>query len=669
MYFKVAAKNVKKSFKDYSVYFLTLTLAVCIFYSFNSLSAQKVMFDLSKKGTAEVIETLSEGISYISILVSIILGGLILYANNFLIKRRNKEFGLYMMLGMSRSKISGILMCETIIVGVLSLACGLIIGLFLSQVLSLVVVKLFEFDMTSYRFIFSLPAVGRTALYFSIMFVLVMIFNVLIISKYKIIDLLKSSVKNEKVRFKHPLIFIAGLIVSIVCIITAYKKVLVLKRAELISTDIVLPIILGVLGTFIFFFSITGAAFYILKRCRSVYFKKLNIFTVKQISSKINTNFISMSVICLMLFVTITALCTGLGFKNALESGTKEANPYDASIYININEEDKCHDVRESLKKLGIKISSEDKTAYFNKYQGDMKISYLIGNDKDDKKLEDNATFIKISDYNNLRKLRNEKPVTLLNDEILMTANTARTLPQVEKYMKNNSTVKLEGKVYKIKNKKVVEENFTDEYAKNNYFTIIINDKFCEGKRIASSNLNINFVKDREKNEKSIEQKVKSFIDTASDPEFEQIGFVKMTTRSRNSQTNKTGTSTILFVIIYLGIIFLISSMAVIALQQLCEASDSIERYQSLKKIGADKKSIYKTIFKQVLIYFSMPVLLALIHSVVGIKVANSFIAMYNKPDIMVPSLMTALVFMIIYVLYFYAAYNGYKNIVKSKIE
>ncbi|MDY5912233.1 MAG: FtsX-like permease family protein, partial [Inconstantimicrobium porci] len=201
MYFKVAAKNVKKSFKDYSVYFLTLTLAVCIFYSFNSLSAQKVMFDLSKKGTAEVIETLSEGISDISILVSIILGGLILYANNFLIKRRNKEFGLYMMLGMSRSKISGILMCETIIVGILSLACGLIIGLVLSQVLSLVVVKLFDFDMTSYRFIFSLPAVGRTALYFGIMFILVMIFNILIISKYKIIDLLKSSVKNEKVRF------------------------------------------------------------------------------------------------------------------------------------------------------------------------------------------------------------------------------------------------------------------------------------------------------------------------------------------------------------------------------------------------------------------------------------------------------------------------------------
>ena len=123
-----------------------------------------------------------------------------------------------------------------------------------------------------------------------------------------------------------------------------------------------------------------------------------------------------------------------------------------------------------------------------------------------------------------------------------------------------------------------------------------------------------------------------------------------------------------LFIGIYLGIVFLISSMAVLALQQLCEASDSIERYVALKKLGADKKNINKTIFIQTLIYFSLPVVLALVHSIVGIKVANEFIMLYNSPNIFGPSLITAGMFMIVYAIYFYTTYTGYKNIVKNNI-
>ena len=198
MYSKIAFKNVKKSFKDYTIYFFTLMLAVCIFYTFNSVESQKAMSELTSSGECYV-DILSKVISYVSVFIAFILGSLILYANNFLVKKRNKELGIYMTLGMSKNKISKILILETIIVGILSLISGLILGLIFSQGLSILVVKLFGLKMSTYSFVISGKAMIKTVLYFGIMFLLVMIFNSFVISKYKIIDLLTVGRKTEEI--------------------------------------------------------------------------------------------------------------------------------------------------------------------------------------------------------------------------------------------------------------------------------------------------------------------------------------------------------------------------------------------------------------------------------------------------------------------------------------
>ena len=196
MYSKIAIKNVKKSFKDYTIYFLTLTLAVCIFYTFNSIESQKALTEMSSSGK-EYTEMLTTMISYMSVFVAVILGGLILYANNFLIKKRNKELGIYMTLGMGKTKISKILIYETIIVGIVSLVSGLILGLIVSQGLSILVSKLFYIAMSEYEFVISLSSMVKTIGYFAVMFLLVMVFNTYVISKYKIIDLLTIGRKTE----------------------------------------------------------------------------------------------------------------------------------------------------------------------------------------------------------------------------------------------------------------------------------------------------------------------------------------------------------------------------------------------------------------------------------------------------------------------------------------
>ncbi|EDQ96623.1 efflux ABC transporter, permease protein [Intestinibacter bartlettii DSM 16795] len=664
MYSKIAFKNVKKSFKDYTIYFFTLMLAVCIFYTFNSIESQKAMSEITSSGESYV-DILSKVISYVSVFIAFILGSLILYANNFLVKKRNKELGIYMTLGMSKNKISKILILETIIVGILSLISGLILGLIFSQGLSILVVKLFGLKMSTYSFVISGKAMIKTVLYFGIIFLLVMIFNSFVISKYKIIDLLTVGRKTEEVKFKSNIVYLITFILCVISLVTAYKLILEVGLLGIKDKKFLISILLGVVGTFLFFFSLSGFILYIVKKNKKIYFKGLNIFIVKQINSKVNTNFISMSVICLMLFMTIGMLSTGFSFKNAIESGLKDSTPYDASANLYIDEGEKANDIQKSLEYIGVKFNKEDKVVYYDLYTDNKTISEALNLNANMRSI---MNYMKLSDYNKIRALDNQNAIELNKDEVLITSNYANTLEAIQNYVKNNDSIKIENKSYKIKDKKVIEENLKTNFMKDNMITVIVNDDICDNMTLVSSNINVNFVGEgKEKRESDFTNKIYSYKTT--DTDYDKIGFVLGASRTEIYESNKGMTTIVLFIGIYIGIVFLISSMAVLALQQLSEASDSIDRYKSLKRLGASEKDINKTIFIQTLVYFSLPVILAFIHSVIGIKVANDFVSVYNKPDIMGSSLITAVIFMIVYIIYFYITYSGYKNIVKNKIH
>ena len=664
MYSKIAIKNVRKSFKDYSIYFLTLTLAICIFYSFNSIESQKALMEMNAS-TKSHVEMLKNMISYMSVFVSVILCSLILYANNFLVKKRNKELGIYMTLGMEKVKISKILVFETIIVGIVSLVSGLILGLLVSQGLSILLLKLFEFNMSEYNFVISISSIIKTIVYFGIMFLLVMIFNTYIISKYKIIDLLTIGRKTEDIKFKSPFVYTITFILCIISLIIAYSMVLKVGLNPK-NPKFIMSIVLGVIGTILFFYSLAGFALYIVKKNKNIYFKGLNIFVVKQINSKINTNFISISIICLMLFLTIGILSTGFGFKSALNAGLKGATPFDASATMIVHEKCKVKNIKESFEKVGIKFNKGDKVAYYDEYINGNKLSDVMQGQYSGR-VDFEVAYIKSSQYNEIRKLRGEKSITLSKDEVLITSNATEVVPSIEEYMKNNKIIKIDNKAYNIKNKKVIKDNLRTDFTETNALTVVVNDKLCDSMEISSSIVNINFASDNnEKSQENFDKRLKSKYSSTS---FYEVGTVSGGSRNAMYNDNNGMTSTILFVGIYLGIVFLISSMAVLALQELSEASDSIDRYVSLKKLGASKNSISKTIFTQTLMYFSIPVGLALVHSVVGIQVANNFISRLNKPDIGASSLMTVGILMLVYAVYFYTTYQGYKNIVIKKLN
>ncbi|MEG1133782.1 MAG: ABC transporter permease [Cellulosilyticaceae bacterium] len=665
MYFKLARNNVKKSLRDYTLYFLTLTFAVCIFYSFNAIESQQAMFELNGN-QANYMEMLTQLIGWVSVFVSLILGGLIIYANNFLVKKRKKELGVYMTLGMGKNKISRILLFETFLIGIVALISGLGLGVVLSQGLSVVTANLFEVGMNKYQFIISGGAIVKTSLYFGLIFVVVMIFNTWIISKYQLIDLLYATKKNEEMRAKNPKLIIGIFMTSVIMIAIAYGFVI---KAGLDAANILfqLSIAFGVLGTFLFFYSLAGCILSMLQRREKVYFKELNIFVLRQINSKINTNFISMSVICLMLVLTIGMLSTGLGFKSVIEKGLEAGTPFDASATMYNIKDEEVRSIEESFEKIGFGFELGEQYASYYEYKigktlRDILRQYTdyqpaLGYDYD-------ARAIKIADYNKILELQGRKTVELRSDEILISSNFGEYEDVVNVFLENENRIEINGKTYTIKNKKAVDDQFTTTGFRNNSLTLIVPDDM-EGLEPMSSVININYAADKEKESEAIYTKLfESYRDGSI--KYKEVGFVNGSTKMETYEMNIGTTSVILFIGIYMGIIFLLASAAVLGLQQLSEAGDSIERYKILKKIGVSEQMIRKTILMQVASYFILPLGLAFVHATVGIGVINSFLKNFGKPDIVVPSIITTLMLTIVYGGYFLATYSSYKNIIKN---
>ncbi|MBO0561920.1 ABC transporter permease, partial [Clostridium botulinum] len=593
-----------------------------------------------------------KGILGVSVLVSIILGGLIVYANNFLIKRRKKELGIYMILGMGKRKISRILVTETFIVGVISLVGGLILGIGASQGLSTFTLNLFDVGMDEYKFIVSTSAIGKTILYFGTMFLLVMIFNVFVISKYKVIDLLIANIKNEDIKFKNTFIYLLTFVLCLIFLGFSYKSLLEIPFD--LERNMSIPIALAIVGTVLFFFSLAGVILYVTNKNKKIYFKGLNMFVLKQMNSKVNTNFISMSLICLMLFITIVVLSTGINFKKVKEEGRRTITPFDASVTLYNKDENKNqkNHIEDMLNKIHFKKSKNEKYAVYNDYYTGLKASELL-KIKERNFARYDVYFSKISDYNKILKLKGEKEITLNKNEVLILSSSGGAINLINEKLKSNRRINIKGIEYLVKNDKVIEENLKTSSSADNFCTVVINDEFVSDYKISSSILNVMYLdKNREENNK----KYNKINDNYIKDEYKNLDIsIDAITKDEVYSKSNGITSMMLFIAIYLGLVFLITSMAVLALQQLSEASDSIERYKALKRIGANKKMIDKTIFIQTLAYFSLPVILALIHSMVVIKIINDVTSMIiNTANFRYSILITVLIFVIVYLGYFY---------------
>lgn len=697
MLFKLSFRNMKKSFKDYAIYFLTLVLGVAIFYMFNSIDSQQAMIEVSQS-TREMIQLLIQMLGMVSVFIAIVLGFLIVYANNFLINRRKREFGIYMSLGMGRRQISGIILLETILIGILSLAVGLFIGIFASQFMSILVAKLFEADMSEFTFVFSKDACIKTCIYFAVMYIAVIIFNTLTISRYKLINLLTAVKKNEKVKLKNPIISILIFIASSVLLGYAYYLVTGGVYELRTGEQLLKPILMGVIGTVGVFWSLSGFILRLIQTRKSVYLKGTNMFVLRQLNNKINTNIVSMTVICLMLFMTISALSSSLSIQSALDSQLEKFTPVDVNLYktaylpksyvssysgktiYNTEEqiEDSRHPVSYTLETNGYDMNNLKDIVEIPIYaipEWTMKTSLGDYSEKAMQQFSMLAydtpeTVIKISDYNKVAALYGNEQYSLNDDEYMVLCDFEQMIDLRNEALKQNSNIEINGKTYHAKYKECKDGFVLMSTSNMNAGIILVPDNFEIKKEnteqyFLAANYNAETEEEKIELNNVLAGEVDSeLFDNLSEKEINLEGMTKISL----TEASKGLSTIIIFIAIYLGIVFLIASSAILALKQLTESSDNKQRYTILRKIGCDEKMINQALFRQIFIFFMMPLTLAIVHSIFGIKFILSILAALASPDELLPSIIvTAVIIGAIYGLYFLATYFGSKNIIKEE--
>ena len=685
MLFKLSIKNITKSIKDYAIYFFTLVLGVAIFYVFNAIDSQTVMLKVSSS-TSEIIRLMTTILGGVSVFVSFILGFLIIYASRFLIKRRNKEFGIYLTLGMSKRKISLILFFETLIIGVISLGVGLALGIVLSQLMSILVANMFEADLTKFQFTFSSSAALKTLLYFSIMYLIVMIFNTIIVNKCKLIDLLHGNKKSEKVKLKNPIICTVVFIIAVIALSYAYYLVTDgFGTSPLMNTirGILLPIALGCVSTFLIFWSLSGLILKIVMHLKKYYYKGLNSFTVRQISSKINTTVFSMTIICLMLFFTICIFSSALSIKNSLSGNLKDLAPVDIQFsklqqLSDEEEESFSKDIiedynttaKDTLQRLDVYKYLKD-VVDINTYRvEEITLKDSFGDqieqiEKDYPLLAYNVRedLVKLSDYNRLAKLYNKKELTLKDNEYVIIANYKMMAGIRNIALKNNTKLTINSKDYYPKYQECQDGFIELSGSATNTGVIILPDNALEGIHPYKNVLAANYQADTKEEKENVEDIVNTIINNH---------FNKDTLLSYNTKIDIYASSIglgamVTFVGLYLGIIFLISSAAILALKELSESTDNKERFNMLRKIGTDEKMINKALFNQIAVFFLFPLLLAIIHSIFGIEFANYILKTMGTESLLSSIILTAVFLVVIYGGYFLVTYYCSKTIIKER--
>lgn len=679
MLFKLSLSNIRKSLRDYAIYFVTLVIGVSVFYVFNAIGDQAVYMQVSENRD-DIIELLTNTLSGISVFVAVLLGLIIVYANRFLMKRRNMEFALYLMLGMGKGKISAILFIETLLIGTGSIVVGLLIGIGISQLMSALVVNFFEADMSSYSFCISNEAIIKTILYFLVMYIVVIFFNSITINHFKLIDLIQSRRKSEKIRLKNPILCILIFIVSAAVLAYAYYRVCDVDTIA--DSNITIYIALGIITTFFIFWSVSGLFLRMIMSMKNIYYKGLNCFTFRQISSKVNTAVMSMTVICIMLFVTICTLSSAFSIKNSMNANLNELCPADFEIeYQKFSDEEKKKpiptDIMEVYDHYGYDITEDfEEYVHFSSYM-DSNFTFEKALGEHYQEAKDSSPYamfdvpesiVKVSDYNELMKLYGREPITLQYDEFVIIGNFQTAVSIRDKYLEKGDEINIFGHTLKSKYDSCQDGFISISSQPLNAGTFIVSDDVVDESGVECDYFIGNYNADTKEGKTEIEKELKGISENVVKHMNDSGNYsINFDTKIDIAEATVGLSAMIAFIGLYIGIIFLISCAAIIALKQLSESVDNISQYEMLRKIGVEERDISKSLFRQTGIFFLMPLLLACIHSIFGMKFAMFILEIFGTGKLIESVVSTSIIILLIYGIYFFVTYFCSKGIIRGK--
>lgn len=640
---ELAKKNVKKSGKDYIVYFFTLTMAVCLFYTFNSIGAQFKMI-----GIPDTLNYLSFSIGVIavvSVFICMVMGFLVVYANRFMLRRRKKEIGIYSVLGMEQKDISDLMMQETILIGMLSMAAGIIIGIFASQGLALITARIIGSDIGGFRPVISPGAIVFSVIFFGLLFFFVHVFNMKEIKKMRLIELIHAERRNEGMPVgKKSTVWVFPL--SILLIGAGYvwminKVSISIGSAFLIGGGLVSA------GTIMFFLSASGFLIRMAGKYPGFYYKRLNMFVVSQIAGRMKSAGVSVAVTCILLFFASTVMSVGLGTGSSIMEDIEQKTPYDVSL--NWKQKEVQPSVEEFAKEPVV----------LTRYTSDLKHSdFLLSeyNGKDKEVFGNYKTYILgVDDYNRAMKIQGKKEIILGSGEYAVNYDVKEAEPALKYFVEEKrAPLTVNGTELKPAEDGLYKRTYQNNNVLWDIGTVIVPQKLAEQLKADSWICNFNFAGNpKEMYEKFTAYRLKHMpIDIESEIKTDVLVDI--------TSSNLIST----YVGVYLGITFLIIAGTVLALQQLSQSSDNEKRYELLRRLGTREKDMKSSVTAQLAVYFAVPFIMAVMHSIVvttGIYVQINISAAQAAGNILLSAGMVS----VVYAIYYMITYAGSRRMLK----
>lgn len=725
---KLAWGNVRRAGRDYLVYLLTLTLGVTVFYAFNTISMQVDIAGIDEKGLAQVMGSMLGNLTYF---LAGVMAFLMVYANNFIMKRRKKEFGLYQVLGMGRGRVATIMALETVIVSVVAFVAGIVLGVGLSQLMTFFTASLFKTQIANFHFFFSVHAFNLALACMLVMFVLTLLLNLRAVRRTKLIELMGAERRNESIKTRNPWIAIAIFAVGVVLVGVAYYRLL-RDGFPLTATDSKLQEAMSqfgittamvTVGTFALFWGLSGMLIKLLQSLRSVYWRGLNMFTVRQLAAKVNTVCFSMGVIAMLLFLAITSVTCGMSIANVMNENLERYNPVDVSQtyvyytpdtfdyykeYVNPSDEadrmvlaDTTVDLYPAWHGKGKSAGNNDETGKKvniadvagEHVQIDSYLSYPLGGSDPSvtpsemcktmgEKLPkafggSNADAMGLfvtpaSQYNKLRQMMGEEPVSIGRDQYLLTCDMGGELVELyTKYMAGGHALTLGGHTLKPATDKSDEDTaaIANSAMGSNPGTVVVADELLSQLNLQpySSSLLVNYKQGMDTTE--ADESIKyTLLDNLLVDGKEPGVWGTFITRSEMYTQAAQMNGLISYLAIYIGFVLVVACAAILSIQQLSNVADGSRSYRVLAQIGCDDRQIRHSVMAQQAVFFLFPLAVGLAHSFVALKVIIEMVSIFGNMSIGGTVGLTCAIFLAAYGGYFLVTYLMSTGMVQAAI-
>lgn len=727
---KLAWGNVRRAGRDYLVYLLTLTLGVTVFYAFNTISMQVDIAGIDEKGLAQVMGSMLGNLTYF---LAGVMAFLMVYANNFIMKRRKKEFGLYQVLGMGRGRVATIMALETVIVSVGAFVAGIVLGVGLSQLMTFFTASLFKTQIANFHFFFSVHAFNLTLACMLVMLVLTLLLNLRAVRRTKLIELMGAERRNESIKTRNPWIAIAIFAVGVVLVGVAYYRLL-RDGFPLTATDSKLQEAMNqfgittamvTVGTFALFWGLSGMLIKLLQSLRGVYWRGLNMFTVRQLAAKVNTVCFSMGVIAMLLFLAITSVTCGMSIANVMNENLERYNPVDVSQtyvyytpdtlgyykgykgYANPSEVDRMVladttvDLYPAWHGKGKSADNNDETGKKvdiadvagEHVQIDSYLSYPFGGSNPSvtpsemckimgEKLPkafggSNADTMGLfvtpaSQYNKLRQMMGEEPVHIGHDQYLLTCDMGGELVDLyTKYMAGGHALTLGGHTLKPATDKSDEDTaaIANSAMGSNPGTVVVADELLSQLNLQpySSSLLVNYKQGMDTTE--ADESIKyTLLDNLLVDGKEPGSWGIFITRSEMYTQAAQMNGLISYLAIYIGFVLVVACAAILSIQQLSNVADGSRSYRVLAQIGCDDRQIRHSVMAQQAVFFLFPLAVGLAHSFVALKVIIELVSIFGNMSIGGTVGLTCAIFLAAYGGYFLVTYLMSAGMVQAAI-